>query len=122
MENCEDTNVSKLTQLINIRGIRLPQGASFVLVGLISPSGAWLTEKMAIASPALVKTFKENSGYKNCVEMNVDWLAEREKNKVEGKKAKAEGKKGPRFNHPATQIGKLYKAGGDPLRPPPFNG
>jgi len=82
-----------------------------------SPSGSWLTEEMAAANPALVKMFKEKGGFNSFEEMRADWLATKAAFNLEKNKAKAEGRKPPRFTHPGVRLGELYKRQIQPLVP-----
>lgn len=73
-----------------------------------SPSGSWLTEEMAGASPAFFRMFTDKSGFKSFEEMREDRAKRKAAYTAEVKKAKAEGKKPPRFVQGATIIGEHY--------------
>lgn len=75
-----------------------------------TPSGRWMTEEMAASSPEFMKMFKKNSGFKSFDEFNADWRKKRDEWKFEKNKAKAEGRKSPRFNYAGHPMGDLYKS------------
>jgi sialate O-acetylesterase len=82
-----------------------------------TPSGRWMTEEMAVASPAFMQMFQAKSGYSSFEAFNADYKSKRDTWKAEVAQAKDAGEKPPRFVFEGQPLGGLYGSYIQPLVP-----